>query len=134
MASAATYLPMKPETPVIQTFRAAWGVTPVCRGRIAPLCRGLSPPSSADAPLYAANERHERFIKTALLEWAYARVYRHSDERRSALETWLHHYNWHRPHTSVGGRPPDHSDRPCARSGETPQLAKNQDKRVALVR
>ncbi len=28
------------------------------------------------------NGKVERFIKTALLEWAYARLYRHSDERR----------------------------------------------------
>jgi transposase InsO family protein len=52
------------------------------------------------------NGKVERFIKTALLEWAYARVYRHSDDRRQALQPWLHHYNWHRPHTSLGGRPP----------------------------
>ena len=52
------------------------------------------------------NGKVERFIKTALLEWAYARIYRHSDERRSALGSWLHHYNWHRCHTSLGGRPP----------------------------
>lgn len=52
------------------------------------------------------NGKVERFIKTALLEWAYARLYRHSDERRAALSSWLHHYNWHRPHTSVGGQPP----------------------------
>lgn len=52
------------------------------------------------------NGKVERFIKTALLEWAYARVYSHSDDRRRALAHWLHHYNWHRPHTSLGGRPP----------------------------
>jgi transposase InsO family protein len=52
------------------------------------------------------NGKVERFIKTALLEWAYARLYHHSDERRRALARWLHHYNWHRPHTSLGGRPP----------------------------
>ena len=52
------------------------------------------------------NGKVERFIKTALLEWAYTRLYRHSDERRRALALWLHHYNWHRPHTSLGGRPP----------------------------
>src|SRR5262245_21899963 len=52
------------------------------------------------------NGKVERFIKTALLEWAYARVYRHSEERRAALLSWLHHYNWHRRHTSLGGRPP----------------------------
>jgi len=52
------------------------------------------------------NGKVERVIKTALLEWAYARLYRHSDERRCALAHWLHHYNWHRPHTSLGGRAP----------------------------
>lgn len=52
------------------------------------------------------NGKVERFIKTSLLEWAYARVYRHSDERRAALRPWLHHYNWHRRHTSLGGHPP----------------------------
>ena len=52
------------------------------------------------------NGKAERFIKTALLEWAYVRLYRHSDERAQALTHWLHHYNWHRPHSAVGGRPP----------------------------
>lgn len=52
------------------------------------------------------NGKAERFIKTALLEWAYGRLYRHSEERRHALTRWLHHYNWHRPHTAVSGRPP----------------------------
>jgi transposase InsO family protein len=52
------------------------------------------------------NGKVERFIKTSLLEWAYARLYRDSAERRAALASWLHHYNWHRPHTSVDGRPP----------------------------
>jgi transposase InsO family protein len=52
------------------------------------------------------NGKAERFIKTALLEWAYARLYSHSAERRAALPQWLHHYNWHRPHGSLQGRPP----------------------------
>ena len=52
------------------------------------------------------NGKVERFIKTALFEWAYARLYRHSDERRAALGPWLHHYNWHRHHMSLGGHPP----------------------------
>jgi transposase InsO family protein len=52
------------------------------------------------------NGKVERFIKTSLLEWAYARVYRHSDERRAALEPWLHYYNWHRRHTSLAGQAP----------------------------
>jgi transposase InsO family protein len=52
------------------------------------------------------NGKAERFIKTSLLEWAYVRLYRHSEERAHALAAWLHHYNWHRPHTAVGGLPP----------------------------
>ena len=52
------------------------------------------------------NGKAERFIKTALLEWAYVRLYRHSEERAQALARWLHHYNWHRPHTALDGRPP----------------------------
>jgi transposase InsO family protein len=52
------------------------------------------------------NGKAERFIKTALLEWAYVRLYRHSEERTRALITWLHHYNWHRPHTAAAGQPP----------------------------
>jgi transposase InsO family protein len=52
------------------------------------------------------NGKAERFIKTALTEWAYVRLYRHSEERARALATWLHHYNWHRPHTATHGQPP----------------------------
>ena len=52
------------------------------------------------------NGKAERFIKTSLLEWAYARLYRHSEERTRALVGWLHHYNWHRPHTAARGQPP----------------------------
>jgi transposase InsO family protein len=52
------------------------------------------------------NGKAERFIKTALREWAYARLYRSSEERAHALAAWLHHYNWHRPHTAAAGRPP----------------------------
>jgi transposase InsO family protein len=52
------------------------------------------------------NGKAERFIKTAVLEWAYVRLYRHSEERAAALAAWLHHYNWHRPHTAAHGLPP----------------------------
>jgi transposase InsO family protein len=52
------------------------------------------------------NGKAERFIKTSLLEWAYVRLYRHSEERAAALDAWLHHYNWHRPHTAANGQPP----------------------------
>ena len=52
------------------------------------------------------NGKAERFIKTSLFEWAYARVYRNGEERARALNDWLHHYNWHRPHTAANGQPP----------------------------
>jgi transposase InsO family protein len=52
------------------------------------------------------NGKVERFIKTALLEWAYVRLYRQSEERARALVAWLHHYNWHRPHTAVHAQAP----------------------------
>jgi transposase InsO family protein len=52
------------------------------------------------------NGKAERFIQTALREWAYARSYENSDERHNALTTWLHQYNWHRPHASLGLSPP----------------------------
>ena len=48
----------------------------------------------------------ERFIQTALREWAYACAYDHSDQRAQALPGWLHQYNWHRPHASLGYLPP----------------------------
>lgn len=48
----------------------------------------------------------ERFIQTALREWAYARAYATSDQRAQHLLPWLHHYNWHRAHASLGYQPP----------------------------
>ncbi len=52
------------------------------------------------------NGKAERFIQTALREWAYARSYPHSHARTTELPTWLHLYNWHRPHASLGSAPP----------------------------
>ena len=52
------------------------------------------------------NGKAERFIQTALREWAYARVYQDSNERSQELPSWLHMYNWHRPHASLGLAPP----------------------------
>jgi transposase InsO family protein len=43
------------------------------------------------------NGKAERFIQTALHEWAYARAYQNSDQRTAELSDWLHRYNWHRP-------------------------------------
>lgn len=52
------------------------------------------------------NGKAERFIQTALREWAYGRTYRHSRERTAYLPEWLHRYNWHRPHSALTGHPP----------------------------
>ena len=52
------------------------------------------------------NGKAERFIQTALREWAYARAYDTSRQRAAELPYWLHRYNWHRPHGSIGAVPP----------------------------
>ncbi len=52
------------------------------------------------------NGKAERFIQTALREWAYARSYSSSQQRAAHLLPWLHHYNWHRPHASLHYLPP----------------------------
>ena len=48
------------------------------------------------------NGKAERFIQSALREWAYGWTYQNSAERRQALLSWQHHYNWHRPHRGIG--------------------------------
>lgn len=52
------------------------------------------------------NGKAERFIQTALREWAYARAYETSEQRGQHLFAWLHRYNWHRPHASLDYLPP----------------------------
>src|ERR1700710_3120843 len=52
------------------------------------------------------NGKAERFLHTALREWAYARAYNTSDERHRDLDLWLHRYNWHRPHASLAKQTP----------------------------
>jgi transposase InsO family protein len=52
------------------------------------------------------NGKAERFIKTLLAEWAYARRYRSNDERLAALPRWVDFYNHGRPHTALRGLAP----------------------------
>src|SRR4029079_17657124 len=52
------------------------------------------------------NGKAERFIQTALREWAYAQAYQTSDQRAAELPRWVHRYNWHRPHGSLDAKPP----------------------------
>jgi transposase InsO family protein len=52
------------------------------------------------------NGKAERFIQTALREWAYAKAYPTSDLRAAELPIWLHRYNWHRPHGGIKSQTP----------------------------
>jgi transposase InsO family protein len=52
------------------------------------------------------NAKAERFIQTALKEWAYARSYETSQQRAQDLPIWTHLYNWHRPHSALKAKPP----------------------------
>jgi transposase InsO family protein len=52
------------------------------------------------------NGKAERFIQSALREWAYGRSYATSNERREALPYWTHFYNWHREHHGIDCHPP----------------------------
>jgi transposase InsO family protein len=52
------------------------------------------------------NGKAERFIQSALREWAYGWTYQNSAQRATALAGWQHHYNCHRPHSGIGGLPP----------------------------
>ena len=52
------------------------------------------------------NGKAERFIQTALREWAYAQAYPTSDHRAAELPFWIHRYNWHRPHGGIKSKTP----------------------------
>ena len=52
------------------------------------------------------NGKAERFIQSALREWAYGIPYNHSTQRTDMLDRWIHHYNWHRPHQGIKGLTP----------------------------
>jgi transposase InsO family protein len=52
------------------------------------------------------NGKVERYNRTMLEEWAYAKPYASEAERVAAFPDWLHHYNHHRGHTSLKGQPP----------------------------
>jgi transposase InsO family protein len=52
------------------------------------------------------NGKAERFIRTLLHGWAYAAIYRSSQERTQALDGWLWHYNHRRQHSALSHQPP----------------------------
>ena len=52
------------------------------------------------------NGKAERYQRIMTEEVLYAREYRCEAERSAALAVWNIHYNYHRPHSAAGGRPP----------------------------
>jgi transposase InsO family protein len=52
------------------------------------------------------NGKVERYHRTLAREWAYRQTWSSNDHRLSALGAFLDRYNYHRPHTALGGKPP----------------------------
>jgi transposase InsO family protein len=70
-------------------------------------CRQLAIKHSYTRPYRPqTNGKAERFIQSALREWAYGIPYHRSTQRTAMLARWTHHYNWHRPHQGIGGVAP----------------------------
>ena len=75
--------------------------------RILRACHALGIKHSFTKPYCPqTNGKAERFIQTALREWAYRLAYESSEQRNQALKAWLHHYNHHRSHSALGGLTP----------------------------
>jgi len=85
----------------ISTVQAAFG------GGVPKACRRLKLKHIRTKPYTPrTNGKAERFIQTSLREWAYARAYLNSKQRARQLPFFMHRYNWHRPHVSIGRVPP----------------------------
>jgi len=52
------------------------------------------------------NGKVERFHRTLAREWAYTQAWSSNGQRADALGAFLDRYNYHRPHTALGGKPP----------------------------
>jgi len=52
------------------------------------------------------NGKVERFDRTLLAEWAYARPYESDVVRAESHAGWIHWYNHHHHHTAIGGLTP----------------------------
>ena len=75
--------------------------------RFAHACKKLGITHSFTRPYRPqTNGKAERFIQSALREWAYGIAYGRSSERTAMLKRWTHHYNWHRPHQGIKGVAP----------------------------
>lgn len=70
-------------------------------------CQALGIKHSFTRPYHPqTNGKAERFIQTCLREWAYGRLWNHSDERSAWLPAFLAYYNTRRPHSALGYKPP----------------------------
>lgn len=70
-------------------------------------CRWLGIASKRTRPYRPqTNGKAERVIQTLLRQWAYARAYANSAQRRAALDSWLRFYNEERPHASLNRQTP----------------------------
>jgi transposase InsO family protein len=52
------------------------------------------------------NGKVERYHRTLAREWAYRQAWSSNDHRRAGLDAFLRRYNYDRPHTALGGKPP----------------------------
>ena len=52
------------------------------------------------------NGKAERFNRTLLTEFAYARPWLSNTDRLDALDSWVHTYNTDRAHSALAGKPP----------------------------
>lgn len=52
------------------------------------------------------NGKAERFNRTLQEGWAYRQPFVSNQDRIDALQPWVDHYNYTRPHTACGGLPP----------------------------
>jgi transposase InsO family protein len=76
-------------------------------GKFAKACKDLKLKHIRTKPYTPkTNGKAERFIQTALQEWAYARAYQTSEQRAEHLPLWTHMYNWHRPHGGIKDQTP----------------------------
>ena len=70
-------------------------------------CRQLRLRNSFTRPYRPqTNGKAERYIQTLLGEWAYARTYPTSDQRKEVLFLYLNHYNYDWGHGSLHYKPP----------------------------
>ncbi|WP_420099990.1 integrase core domain-containing protein, partial [Corynebacterium sp.] len=52
------------------------------------------------------NGKVERFNRTLMSEWVYARLYLSESSREAVYDQFLHYCNHHRSHTVIGGSAP----------------------------